>query len=307
MSDISRYKLIKGNFYIFYPDLPRSGPEPDGDTITFKPDNLDFVKSLKSFGRKQSPGLNARKMVKIRFEGIDALESHFPLGNGENVHQNLTLAYNARDYMLDKLGFKDIKYREDNPNKVESVNGNPCPGYILANGIDSFGRVIAFVFHGNTGEVDGSNYFVKSSNIQESINYKLLKEGLVYSTLYSSLPVELIEFIEDETRRVRAESIGLWNSEDVNTKKWGQIDNMISLEDMVIWPKLFRRISKYFSEGYEGLNGFIGWLREDPLGRDDRLILPNREIGNLHDLFIIENNRIKLNYEPEEIIFLPNE
>jgi hypothetical protein len=30
-----RYVLITGEFYVLYPDLPRNGPEPDGDTISF--------------------------------------------------------------------------------------------------------------------------------------------------------------------------------------------------------------------------------------------------------------------------------
>jgi hypothetical protein len=45
-----RYTLIRGEFYIRYPDLPRNGPEPDGDTINFLPDNDDLVRSLPRFG-----------------------------------------------------------------------------------------------------------------------------------------------------------------------------------------------------------------------------------------------------------------
>jgi hypothetical protein len=34
------YTLLRGSFVIRYPDLPRQGPEPDGDTVKFLPDAL---------------------------------------------------------------------------------------------------------------------------------------------------------------------------------------------------------------------------------------------------------------------------
>jgi len=63
---MARYTLIKGEYRIYYPDLPRSGPEPDGDTITFRPDNPVIVQSLPNQGRP--PRFNGRGMTSIRFE-----------------------------------------------------------------------------------------------------------------------------------------------------------------------------------------------------------------------------------------------
>ena len=40
------YSLIKGSFHIFYPANPLSGPEPDGDTIKFQPDDKHLVELL---------------------------------------------------------------------------------------------------------------------------------------------------------------------------------------------------------------------------------------------------------------------
>jgi hypothetical protein len=69
---MARYTLIKGEYHIFYPDAPRGGPEPDGDTIKFRPDNPQFIRSLPNQGRP--PKFNRRKMTNIRFEGIDTLD-----------------------------------------------------------------------------------------------------------------------------------------------------------------------------------------------------------------------------------------
>ncbi len=46
---VPRSTLIRGEFYILYPDLPHNGPEPDGDTINFLPDNDDLVPALPRF------------------------------------------------------------------------------------------------------------------------------------------------------------------------------------------------------------------------------------------------------------------
>ena len=95
-----RYKIIAGEFWIHYPDIPRQGPQPDGDTITFKPNDRSLVTSLKKYGSFW-PDFNKRGTIPVRFEGIDALETHF---NG--AHQELKLADKARDFMLAKLASK---------------------------------------------------------------------------------------------------------------------------------------------------------------------------------------------------------
>src|SRR5215470_14692138 len=67
-----RYTLIRGDYYILYPDLPENGPQPDGDTISFLPDNEDLITGLKRFSGRSAE----RKHLgtyNVRFEGIDAL------------------------------------------------------------------------------------------------------------------------------------------------------------------------------------------------------------------------------------------
>jgi hypothetical protein len=86
-----RYTLITGDFYVRYPDLPRNGPEPDGDTVNFLPDNDDLVRGLPRFNQV-GPDRRHLGTYSTRFEGIDALETHF-----ENQHQDLTSARQARD------------------------------------------------------------------------------------------------------------------------------------------------------------------------------------------------------------------
>jgi len=66
------YTLIKGEFHIHYPANPLNGPEPDGDTLKFRPDNRELVLALPK--PNQPASFNRDGITSIRFEGIDALE-----------------------------------------------------------------------------------------------------------------------------------------------------------------------------------------------------------------------------------------
>jgi hypothetical protein len=61
------YTLLRGEFVIRYPDLPREGPEPDGDTIKFAPDSRALVESLPRVSG-QPPDINGRG-ISVRLEG----------------------------------------------------------------------------------------------------------------------------------------------------------------------------------------------------------------------------------------------
>src|SRR4051794_13331181 len=114
MKNQPRYTVIVGRFHIFYPDLPRSGPQPDGDTVTFEPIQHALVEKLQRFSGR-APRFNGRGMIPVRFEGIDALETHF-----QDMRQNLTWAKAARTSLLQRLGFGKVEFWEDHPNSVKS-------------------------------------------------------------------------------------------------------------------------------------------------------------------------------------------
>ena len=125
-------------------------------------------------------------MVKIRFEGIDALETHF-----RGSHQDLSYANAARDLMLKTLGFENVKYYDDSPNKVESADNNSLPGFILASGIEGNGRVLAFVYPDGAlpqcvaGKSDGEPVFVAEADIDVSANRLIVADGLAYVEPYT--------------------------------------------------------------------------------------------------------------------------
>jgi hypothetical protein len=127
------YTLLRGSFVIRYPDLPRQGPEPDGDTVKFLPDTPALVEGLPRRSGTP-PDINARG-ISVRLEAVDALETHF----GE-TYQELAGANAARDELLRLLGFTNVVFFDDLPNKIQSADHDAIRGHVLSS---SGGRRVA--------------------------------------------------------------------------------------------------------------------------------------------------------------------
>jgi len=196
----------------------------------------------------------------------------------------------------------DIRYNKNNPNQVESTSQTSMPGYIIANGTDKYGRVIAFVYNGISEQEDGAKIYLEEAKLKESINYKFFKNSLAYPALYTTLPIELVEIFRLETGELKNKKLNIWDKDVVSKEKSIKITNLKQLEDLVIWPKLFRRLTDYFSDDYKDLRDFISWIKADSENRDDDITLPNREKAELHDMFIVQEGAIKFKYLPEEVI-----
>ncbi|KFY82844.1 hypothetical protein V498_08435 [Pseudogymnoascus sp. VKM F-4517 (FW-2822)] len=280
------YTLLYGQFVIRYPDIPNQGPEPDGDTIKFLPDD---------------PQLRG---ISVRLEAIDALETHF-----NNTHQWLDGANMARNKLLAYLGFKNVVFMEDHPNKIESASHDSLPGYVLSNSIDANGRVIGFVFKGSDdrpGE-DGSTITVDTTLLDKSINTKLLADGRVYPAFYGTLPARLREHLASKSQAARAAKKGIWPRSTADLRGAATVFSSESLKELVMWPKLFRRLVVFFSTHNNGLKDFDAWLRMDPVNRDDRVfLLDTNTHANFHNIVTIDGDTIKLNVEFEKVVIEPD-
>jgi endonuclease YncB( thermonuclease family) len=295
----SRYTLVKGQISIHNPADPRRGPQPDGDTVTFFPDSIDLVKRLRRLSGR-APGIH-NGHINVRYEGIDALETHV-----QGAHQNLTFAKAARERNLELLGFTDVVFFPDSPNVVQSVDKNPLPGYVMANGIESNGRLLGLVFPGKTKRKDGEQIFVDEAILDRSVNAHLVDDGLFYVEPYDSMPIALIQILRERVAKARKSAIGLWPNEDVTTETAARIASLTDAQALVMWPKLFRRLAAYFQAGNTGLDDFDAWVRDDPIRRDDTLRLLNGEKANMHDTYLIDGDTLQLNYRPEDLLVAPD-
>lgn len=296
------YTVLHGQFVIRYPDLPRQGPEPDGDTVKFRPDTPALVEALPR-PSGQAPDLNARG-ISVRLEAIDALETHFAL-----THQELAGANAARDDLLRRLGFTNVTYFPDLPNKVSSADQDSVRGHVLTNGIDANGRLIAFVYAGDHPGPDGTAVFLDEPMVDQSVNAQLLSAGHAYPAFYNTLPGTLRKHLAEASRAARAalDPDGLWPRSTADPNGPAVVADLTALQKLVVWPKLFRRIVPYLSAGFTDFDGFDAWLRADPVHRDDALFLLDRlERGNLHDVIRAAGQQIQLTAWPEDFIISPD-
>jgi endonuclease YncB( thermonuclease family) len=296
------YTLLRGEFVIRYPDLPRQGPEPEGDTIKFRPDTPALVETLPR--RSGVPAdLNARG-ISVRLEAIDALETHF-----QETHQELAGANAARDELLRLLGFTNVRFFDDLPNKIQSADQDALRGHVLSNGIDANGRLIAFVYPGDHPGPDGTTVFVDPALVDQSLNAVLLAAGHAYPAFYATLPADLRTHLAAVSERARAAQppVGLWPRSTADPNGAATIANLDAAEGLVIWPKLFRRIVPYLAAGFPDFNSFDAWLRDDPVHRDDELFLiETLERGNMHDVVRGVGQQLRLTVWPEDFIISPD-
>jgi len=300
MKNQPRYTIIRGEFHIFYPDLPRSGPQPDGDTVTFRPHKHSLVEGLKRFSGR-APKFNARGMIPVRFEGIDALETHF-----QEMRQNLKWAKAARDKLLSRLGFGAVTFWPDHSNNVQTVEHNPVEGFLFANGIESNGRLLGLVYPGQPPAADGKRFRVESEHLRKSANFGQVADGLAYAELYDTMPLALQNALRHGLDTARTAGHGFWPHESVSTTKSATIETLVQLEELVMWPKLFRRLAAYFAAGHAGLGAFDDWIRADKTDRDDSLRLPDGEAGNIHDIYDVQGDSLKLNYDSWKLTIAPD-
>ena len=300
MKSRPRYTVVTGEFHIFYPDLPRSGPQPDGDTITFKPDDPSIVERLQRFSGR-APKFNGRGTIPVRFEGIDALETHF-----QQMHQDMRWAKAARTHLLDELGFGEVKFWEDLPHNVREVENNPTRGFLFANGIESNGRLLGLVCTGTSPAANGSPFRVEPEHLDTCVNLAQLHEGLAYAELYDTMPLALQRVFRSTLIEAREVRRGMWPSEDVAKCKFARIPLLANLQKLVMWPKLYRRLAAYFAAGHAGLGAFDDWIREDSVDRDDFLRLPDGELGNMHDIYEIDGDRMALHFDPWTLTIAPD-
>jgi len=294
------YTLLAGEFVIRYPDLPRQGPEPDGDTIKFAPDNPALVEALPRVSGRP-PGINARG-ISVRLEAIDTLETHF-----EETHQELAGANSARDRLLALLGFTNVVFFDDLPNKVKSADQDRVRGHVLSNGIDANGRMIGFVYAGDAADPDGAQIFLEPDRAAQSANATQLEEGQAYPAYYSSLPAELRNRFAEISRAARAANAGIFARSTADPNGAATVTDLAGLETLVMWPKLFRRLVPFLATGATSFDGFDAWLRADPVNRDDAIFLLDRlEHGNLHDVIVGTGHTIQLTVWPEDFIIGPD-
>jgi endonuclease YncB( thermonuclease family) len=288
------YLLIEGNYRIV-------GGAPDGDSIKFYPHKVARWDQLEALGKTHRIRQNKDGGVQLRLDAIDALETHYTPGvSGASVeHQPLKFAHAARDTLLKFLGF--TKVVQDSNEKVTSSTPAEVPGYLLSKFVDAYGRAVSFIYRGTPPERDGSTVFVDAAMLKHSANHHLLAQGLAYPTYYSGLYFELRGELTKAVASAR-KGKGLW-PEDRTTKGFELKTATTLNDDVVILPKLFRRLSDYLelNQGSLSLSGLENYLRAR---NDELVVLDKGQKTGLHFLVEVKGREVRMKEPPENLMFL---
>ena len=134
------------------------------------------------------------------------------------MNQDLRFADQTRDFTLAQLGFTGIEFWPDQPNRVRAVDNNPRHGFVIANEVEGNGRTVAFVYAGESSEADGTETFLDTTMMEQSVNVPLVNASLAYGTFYITLPMDLTRRMRYLVRAARSAGQGHWAAENLNTQ-----------------------------------------------------------------------------------------
>jgi endonuclease YncB( thermonuclease family) len=282
-------RIVKGHYRI-------QSSEPDGDSVHFHPSDPEAFTTLHLGAHLSSQG-----GTQLRLEAIDALETHYSprVHGGFLQHQPLGLAHAAAAQVLQLLGFTDVQRDGE---RVTSSVPEQTEGYILTRFADKYGRAVSFAYAGDSDHQDLSNVFVDEELLGQSVNFQLVADGLVYPTYYSKLFPDLRNTLTTAATQARTGQKGVW--EDDATTSGATITSLDALnEQLVILPKLFRRLVDYLALGAGDISlaGFLAFLAS----RDDRLfVISEGHATGLDNITRVEGQTVRLLHPPEDLIFI---
>jgi endonuclease YncB( thermonuclease family) len=286
------YQVIQGEFVII-------GKEPDGDSVRFIANNPKLYRALKRSYRIKPSTQDGS--VQLRFEGIDAPELHY----GSAVQP---LGKEARDQLLDWMGFKNVQYTGNAGNRVTASDPDRIPGAILSTAAETNGRPVSYVVLEAKQLNDGRWVKVDDALLRQTLNFRLLEEGLAYYTAYTSAPLSHREFLREIASKARDKKLGVWGEDRTSEFILNDQDSLSPPDGQLILPKLFRRCTDYLKAVDKGFRGNLGdWLLSTEgtsRPENDRVVVGNAMELKLSDLLEQRNNRIAFQADLLDIVFV---
>jgi hypothetical protein len=284
-------RLIRGSLVIV-------GKEPDGDSVRFVADDPGLYDELQHSHRIRPSGDGS---VQLRFESIDAPELHY----GSEAQP---LGLEARDRLLELIGFADIGFGDDST-VVTEATPESVRAAILSEAAEANGRPVSYVLLEEEAPDadDGTWLEVDAALLDRTLNRGMLAEGLAYYTVYSSTPVAHRRHLHDVTRGALQAGGGV-AERDVTAEFTLDDQASIGPDGQLILPKLFRRCTDYLAAVTGGFVGNLAdWLRATSGGsrdENDRLVLGGRTELRLADLLVQRNNRIAFQADLLDVVFI---
>ena len=277
--------LIAGSFRV-------TGAQPDGDSIRFTPNDPAHWDLITRPNRVKR---NASGAAQLRLDAVDALETHY---GSPRTHQPLELAHAAADELLNWLGFSNVVRGQDET--VTSSTPDTVPGYIYTRAADLYGRCIALVGRGDPPSDDGASVFVDVDVLRTTANHHLMTQGLVYPTYYRALFPDLRNELTAVANRARDSGFGVWPG-DKTTAGFDVTGLDVLEDDVVIVPKLFRRLADYLHLGDDSMAGFPAFL--DQAADKFFILSTGHSTTGLDAVVEVTGNTVKMTYPIEDLVF----
>jgi hypothetical protein len=283
------FTIIEGTFHVV-------GKSPDGDSVGFRAnDSANWQKLTGPTVKRNSQGV-----AQLRFEAIDALETHFtPTGQHHEYHQPKVLAEAAQTSMLDAIGITNLVW-DAGHRTVRSATNDGAPGYILARSVEKNHRPVSFVYAGSPPQADGTSIRLDVPLLQQSVNFRLATDGLVYPTYYQGLFHDLRDAITATVADARTAKRGIWEMDATNSGVLGDLD---TLQDVTpILPKLFRRLMEYM----DGVSGHLEDFKDFLAAKSDGLtVISTGQFTHLDTFVQVDTaaNTVLLTEQPENLRF----
>jgi endonuclease YncB( thermonuclease family) len=282
------FTLIEGTFHVV-------GRSPDGDSLGFRASNPAHWAKLDGPPAK----LNSQGITQLRFEAIDALETHYtPPGQHREYHQPRGLAEAATDALLAAAGITNIEWDQAHRTVMSANDG--VPGYILSRSVEQNHRPVAFVYAGGAPGADGGSVHLDVALVQQSINFQLADSGLAYPTYYRKLFPDLRDAFTQAVVNAREAGRGVWKADATQA---GAVAMLADLQDKTpILPKLFRRLMEYMDGVDDQLQDFKAFLAAKA---DALLILSSRHFTHLDTVVNVNlgASSVSLTVPPEDLVF----
>ncbi|MBL8076652.1 MAG: hypothetical protein JNM55_01705 [Anaerolineales bacterium] len=278
---MAQYKVVAGTFHV-------KGFQPDGDSIRFqanKPENWDFF-------QWETEADKLTKKKQLRVESIDALETHY-----EGYHQSRAFALAALELLLDMLNIKSVTYSLSMTQIVDADDGKA--GFIASASTDRFGRPVSYLFPKTAQLTDGAIMDSATLPIEDSLNFQLAREGLVYPTFYTTTDRLFAEKIRAVVTRARKTKRGIWSID--RTPDFTLLDIRTLQEDVLVMPKLFRRLVSFF-DNYSDFGKLGEYMTKQ---RDNLVLWDGTKKKSLADLMKISGRRLQMKTPVEDILFSP--
>ncbi|MDX2138581.1 MAG: hypothetical protein SF123_10845 [Chloroflexota bacterium] len=349
-----KYLLIKGTFHFVR-------QSPDADSVKFRASNPRLWEQLETDNRTIFERKLAEEggVITLRFQGIDALETHYaaaPLPLPADVigktsttmtaprpteySQLIDFGRHATNVMIGMIGASAVKWGNFGKTAfvaearmgssasaplVTEKHKDTLPGYIVTGDVELNGRPLAWVFAGETPLADGSavTNAALAEMLDTSLNYQLLRQGMVYPYYFMSLAGVLRRKLDaavtqarrDAARVVKTPKPSLWRIDQ--TMSGVDVSDMKTLvSEKALLPYLFRRVVKldfrqqmerYWQHLRDQKAATAAALTLDTFYADGNpyvFVVSDQDFLRLGDVLTISGMTLTMKKAPHDIIFL---